>query len=282
VWSWADVKWLMLVGPATLNKRIKQPDQGKFNAGEKINFMAQMSTYPVYVVTGLLIWFSAVPYMPWLVHFFTAAFVATPLVLGHIFMATVNPDTRVGLSGMITGFVNRHWAQHHYRHWYDELYGQPEDVEQPAAEVELRRANVVPFRAPAAGRNHPAILRSRCAPRAPEDAPREMEPQQPRVDVAPATNAPLDSGRPGITPELAPLPNTKSGQPVREIPRGAPSPWTAEEDDADVVRGGSRAERAYQEYREYLKEERRRNPGPGGSDADPGARSRDKSGRAAE
>jgi len=50
------------------------------------------------------------------------AAVATPLILGHVFMATVNPDTRVGLSGMISGFVNRHWARHHYRRWYDENF----------------------------------------------------------------------------------------------------------------------------------------------------------------
>jgi formate dehydrogenase subunit gamma len=283
VWSWDDVKWLMLVGPATLNKRIKQPDQGKFNAGEKINFMAQMSTYPVYVVTGLLIWLSAVPYLPWLVHFFTAAFVATPLVLGHIFMATVNPDTRVGLSGMITGFVNRHWAEHHYRHWYDELYGQSEDVEQPAAEVELRRANVVPFRAPAGALASPAFLRSRGAARAPEDAPRAPEPKQPRVDGLPATDAPHGSGWPGSTTSEAASPsNAGNGQLDCGVTSAARSPWTAEEDDADVVRCGSRTERAYLEYREYLKDERHRNPGPRGSDADPGVRPRNTSGLAAE
>ena len=50
------------------------------------------------------------------------ATVTTPLILKHVFMATVNPDTRVGLSGMISGFVNRHWARHHYRWWYDENF----------------------------------------------------------------------------------------------------------------------------------------------------------------
>ncbi len=33
-------------------------------------------------------------------------------------MATINPSTRVGLKGMITGFVNRHWAAHHYPKWF--------------------------------------------------------------------------------------------------------------------------------------------------------------------
>jgi hypothetical protein len=59
-------------------------------------------------------------------------------------MATVNPDTRVGLSGMITGYVDRHWAQHHYRHWYNEHFGhlhhRPEPAPElaPAAAVEIQ------------------------------------------------------------------------------------------------------------------------------------------------
>ena len=39
------------------------------------------------------------------------ALIATPLLMGHKFMALVNPETRIGLSGMFTGFVDRQWAQ---------------------------------------------------------------------------------------------------------------------------------------------------------------------------
>jgi len=123
VWLWRldDVKWLFLMGPSTLNKKILLPDSGKFNAAEKINFMMLNCTYPLYIVTGFLIWMPGVAYLSWLVHLSMAA-AATPLILGHVFMATVNPDTRIGLSGMISGFVDRHWARHHYRRWYDENF----------------------------------------------------------------------------------------------------------------------------------------------------------------
>jgi hypothetical protein len=68
-WTWTltDLKWLFLAGPAMVSSRISLPDQGKFNAGEKINFTLLMSTYPVYVYTGLMIWFTAIPYLSWLV-----------------------------------------------------------------------------------------------------------------------------------------------------------------------------------------------------------------------
>ncbi|HEX7485511.1 MAG TPA: cytochrome b/b6 domain-containing protein [Vicinamibacterales bacterium] len=122
-WTWTggDLKWLALMGPAAVSPRVSLPHQGKFNAAEKINFMVLTATYPVYVATGLTIWFLGPAFISWLIHF-TLAVAATPLVFGHIFMATVNPDTRVGLQGMISGFVDRRWATHHYRLWYDEHY----------------------------------------------------------------------------------------------------------------------------------------------------------------
>ena len=121
-WSWNDVRWLLLMGPATVNPKVELPHQGKFNAAEKINFMVLTSTYPLYVITGLLIWLPGIAILAWFLHF-GMAIIATPLLLGHVFMATINRDTRVGLSGMVTGFVDRQWARHHYRLWYDEHHG---------------------------------------------------------------------------------------------------------------------------------------------------------------
>ena len=136
-WSWRidDLKWLLLMGPATVSKRVALPEQGKFNAAEKINFIVVMSTYPVYIATGLAIWFLRPAYVSWMIHF-SMAMAATPLVLGHIFMATVNPDTRVGLQGMISGWVSRDWARHHYRHWYDEHFRHHEHPAHAAASAE--------------------------------------------------------------------------------------------------------------------------------------------------
>jgi hypothetical protein len=121
-WGLDELKWLLLMGPAMLSRRVTLPHQGKFNAAEKINFIMVMSTYPLYIATGLTIWFLRPAYVSWMIHL-AMALAATPLVLGHVFMATVNPDTRVGLSGMISGWVNREWARHHYRRWYDEQFG---------------------------------------------------------------------------------------------------------------------------------------------------------------
>ncbi len=51
------------------------------------------------------------------------ALLVTPMMLGHIFMAMVNPATRVGITGMTSGRVDRRWARHHYPRWYREHFG---------------------------------------------------------------------------------------------------------------------------------------------------------------
>jgi len=125
-WTFDDVRWLILKGVAVLRPDVQLPEEGKFNAGEKLNFMMVMTTYPLFVVTGILIWLPDVAFYSWLLHLALAA-VALPLVLGHIYMALINPDTRIGLPGMITGFVDRAWAAHHYRRWFrDNFEPQPE------------------------------------------------------------------------------------------------------------------------------------------------------------
>lgn len=122
-WAWSvrDVRWLLLTGLSLINKRIELPEQGKFNAGEKMNFMMVMTTCPLFILTGVLIWVPGIAFFSWLAHFFMAI-VATPLMFGHIFMATVNPSTRVGITGMISGYVQRAWAKHHYPLWYAEHF----------------------------------------------------------------------------------------------------------------------------------------------------------------
>jgi len=122
VWTFHDLKWLVLSGPAAISKKVKLPDQGKYNAAEKINFMTLTATYPFYILTGLIIWFGKGALLAWLIHIGMALY-ATPLLIGHKFMATINPGTRVGLPGMISGYVDREWAKHHYTKWYWKHFG---------------------------------------------------------------------------------------------------------------------------------------------------------------
>lgn len=121
LWSLNDLKWIALLGLAAVSKRIVLPDQGKFNAAEKVNFISVMIACPIFIVTGLLIWLQDMSWIAWLIHG-SLAILVSPTMLGHIYMATVNPDTKVGLRGMISGYVDRQWARHHYVLWYRENF----------------------------------------------------------------------------------------------------------------------------------------------------------------
>lgn len=121
IWVFADIKWLLLMGFAAISSRVKLPEQGKFNAAQKLNFMMVMSTYPIYIVTGLTMWISGTALLAWLVHFGLAV-LATPFIFGHMFMATIPASSRKGLQGMFSGLVDRHWAKHHHARWYRENF----------------------------------------------------------------------------------------------------------------------------------------------------------------
>jgi formate dehydrogenase subunit gamma len=121
IWTLSDIRWLLLAGAAAVSKHVSLPEQGKFNAAEKLNFMMLMTMYPLYILTGLTIWLTHNAFISWILHV-GMALIGSPLVLGHIYMAAVNPSSRTGLQGMISGFVDRHWAKHHYRQWFHENF----------------------------------------------------------------------------------------------------------------------------------------------------------------
>lgn len=129
LWTLSDLRWLARIGVASFNKKVTLPEQGKFNAGEKLNFMMVMTTYPLFILTGVLIWLPGIAFYSWMLHV-TMAVVATPLMFGHIFMATINPDTRKGIHGMISGRVDREWARHHYAIWYRENFESADALDQ--------------------------------------------------------------------------------------------------------------------------------------------------------
>jgi formate dehydrogenase subunit gamma len=139
-WRWTpdDYRWLVLFPRAAVNPRVVLPEQGKFNAAEKLNFMMVSATYPFYIITGLMVWLPGVALYAYLAHL-AVAIIGLPLIFGHIFMATVNPETRVGLSGMVTGWVDREWAKHHYRRWFRDRIEVPEQ-QRAARELAARLA----------------------------------------------------------------------------------------------------------------------------------------------
>ena len=106
-------------------RRGPEPPQGRFNAGQKLNTAIVAGLMVVFTITGVLIYLqeasarfrgtSAI-----LIHD-VAMYIAIPLVLGHLYLALLNPSTRHSLRGMTLGSVRRDWARRHHAKWEREL-----------------------------------------------------------------------------------------------------------------------------------------------------------------
>jgi formate dehydrogenase subunit gamma len=116
-----DRRWLAW----SVRRRGAGPPQGRFNAGQKLNAAIVAGLMVVFTISGVLIYLqetdagfrgtSAI-----LVHD-VAMYIAVPIVIGHLYLALLNPSTRHSLRGMTLGSVRRDWAREHHAKWEREL-----------------------------------------------------------------------------------------------------------------------------------------------------------------
>lgn len=113
-WTVHDLRWFM----DFMNGK-NNPDIGKFNAGQKMNFM-----FTVLLITG----FSFSGYVVWMKSMFSVEFVefnfmlhdfltvlALLILTGHILFTLYYGES---LKGIIYGVVDEKWAKEHYPKWY--------------------------------------------------------------------------------------------------------------------------------------------------------------------
>ena len=117
-WNRNDLVWLgrafvQLVRPATL------PPTGRFNPGQKLHLLVLAVLVPGLIVTGVWMLAARGALLAWALH--VAFFIpALFFLLLHLFLSLVNPQTRRSLSGMLSGYVSRDYAQEHHPGWVDQ------------------------------------------------------------------------------------------------------------------------------------------------------------------
>ena len=116
-----DKRWLAW----SVSRRGPEPPQGRFNAGQKLNTAIIAGLMVVFTISGTLMYLQEVDAgfrgtSAILVHDI-AMYIAIPLVIGHLYMAMLNPSTRHSLRGMVLGTVRRDWAREHHAKWEREL-----------------------------------------------------------------------------------------------------------------------------------------------------------------
>lgn len=118
-WAWTikDIKCLCLLALSFISRRALMPKSDRLGTSVvKFNYSAAMilmSTYPFFIITGILIWITNSALLFWLIHF-GLAFMATLLLLGHILMSILDPPIRVALSKRISDFVARRYKKHNH------------------------------------------------------------------------------------------------------------------------------------------------------------------------
>jgi formate dehydrogenase subunit gamma len=99
---------------------------GKFNAGQKLNAALSAGSIGVLLISGVVMYFTRLTPLPWrsgatFVHDWFALAVGL-LVVGHVVMATKDPDA---MAGMRTGRVPLRWARRQHAGWAREVAGEP-------------------------------------------------------------------------------------------------------------------------------------------------------------
>ncbi len=95
--------------------------QGRFNAGQKVHAIVQAAFAVLFVISGVLLWLgernTSLRFSGTIVLHDLVTYVATILIVGHLYLAMLAPSTRHSLRGMIRGSVRVSWAREHHPKW---------------------------------------------------------------------------------------------------------------------------------------------------------------------
>ena len=123
-----DVAWLRKIRDYVAGRDEKVPPSGRFNAGQKLLFRAQVLLAAVLLASGVPIWFPeefSRGLRLWSLGIHSAGAVAAILSLVvHVHMSVF--VTRGALRAMTEGKVTEDWARHHHAAWAEEKLGPPE------------------------------------------------------------------------------------------------------------------------------------------------------------
>lgn len=114
---------------AKLGWDAKMPDQGYYNAGQKVAAQAMVLGGLVLVASGVVMVLSKyvfdaswAPLVQWsiLIHYAAAGF-SLAVILVHVYMAAISKEERPAFFSMFTGKVPQSYAEHHHKLWLRQI-----------------------------------------------------------------------------------------------------------------------------------------------------------------
>ncbi len=120
-----DREWMSRLGDVMGGREENLPEQGKFNAGQKMVFRWSVISMIFLVISGLMIWqawfsVSAEWRRVAVVVHALFAFIMIATIMVHIYAAIW---VKGSIRAMTAGTVSRGWARQHHRAWYREMTG---------------------------------------------------------------------------------------------------------------------------------------------------------------
>jgi formate dehydrogenase subunit gamma len=110
-----DLDWLLARHPAR---------PGRFNAGQKLNAALTAAFTVLFAVSGLFLWLgerdTRFRFASTVVLHDGLMYAALVLLVGHLYLAVLNPATRHALHGITFGTVSKDWAERHHPRWKPE------------------------------------------------------------------------------------------------------------------------------------------------------------------
>lgn len=130
-----DYLWLQHTVFTLLGARSRPPAVGKFNAGQKGNALLSLGATAALLGTGVILGVNYVSKRVFAADFVESVFpwhtwvalLFTPVLLGHLYLALINPGTHESLRAITRGRVRRSWAARHHPAWIAEVEAHTED-----------------------------------------------------------------------------------------------------------------------------------------------------------
>ena len=105
--------------------RGRRVPQGRFNAGQKLNFWLTAAFAVLFAVSGLLLWYgerdTRFRFASTILLHDGLMYISLVLLIGHLYLAVIHPATRHALRGMTVGSVREEWAREHHTKWVETL-----------------------------------------------------------------------------------------------------------------------------------------------------------------
>ena len=117
----------------------KRAPQGRFNAGQKLNFWLTAAFAVLFAVSGFLLWYgerdTRFRFASTILLHDGLMYAALVLLVGHLYLALIYPRTRHALRGITLGTVREGWAREHHPKWVEEQSAQDPDRARPTTTI---------------------------------------------------------------------------------------------------------------------------------------------------